>query len=66
MSDYGLLSKVRTSRSITLARAGSLQFLPGDVISTGMPEAVEIRDGDVVSCRIVGFEELSNPVARRS
>lgn len=43
-----------------------MTLLPGDVISTGTPGAVEIRDGDVVSCHIVGFEELSNPVVRRS
>ncbi len=42
-----------------------MTLLPGDVISTGTPGAVEIRDGDVVSCRIDGFEALSNPVVRR-
>jgi len=26
---------------------------------------MEIRDGDVLSCRIDGFEALSNPVVRR-
>ena len=31
----------------------------------GAPGAVEIKDGDVVSCRIDGFEPLSNPVVRR-
>ncbi len=41
-----------------------MTLLPGDVISTGTPGAVEIRDGDVVSCRIDGFEPLSNPVRR--
>jgi 2-keto-4-pentenoate hydratase/2-oxohepta-3-ene-1,7-dioic acid hydratase in catechol pathway len=35
---------------------------PGDVISTGTPGAVPIADGDEVSCRIDGFELLSNPV----
>ncbi len=39
-----------------------MTLLPGDVISTGTPGAVRIRDGDVVSCRINGFEPLSNPV----
>ena len=43
-----------------------MTLLPGDVISTGTPGAVEIRDGDVVSCRIDGFEPLSNPVVRRA
>ena len=35
---------------------------PGDVISTGTPGAVPIADGDEVTCRIDGFELLSNPV----
>ncbi len=38
---------------------------PGDVIFTRTPGAMEIRDGDVISCRIDGFETLSNPVVRR-
>ena len=36
---------------------------PGDILSTGTPGAVAIRDGDVVECRIDGFPTLSNPVA---
>ena len=36
---------------------------PGDLDRA--PGAVEIKDGDVVSCRIEGFEPLSNPVVRR-
>lgn len=39
-----------------------MQLLPGDIISTGTPGAVVIRDGDIVSCRIDGFETLTNPV----
>jgi 2-keto-4-pentenoate hydratase/2-oxohepta-3-ene-1,7-dioic acid hydratase in catechol pathway len=42
-----------------------MTLLPGDVISTGTPGAVEIRDGDVLSCHIDGFEPLLNPVVRR-
>jgi 2-keto-4-pentenoate hydratase/2-oxohepta-3-ene-1,7-dioic acid hydratase in catechol pathway len=42
-----------------------MTLLPGDIISTGTPGAVEIRDGDVLECRITGFELLSNPVVRR-
>jgi 2-keto-4-pentenoate hydratase/2-oxohepta-3-ene-1,7-dioic acid hydratase in catechol pathway len=42
-----------------------MTLLPGDIISTGTPGAVQIRDGDVVSCHIEGFEPLSNPVVRR-
>src|SRR5215213_3971677 len=41
-----------------------MTLLPGDVISTGTPGAVEIRDGDVVECRITGLEPLANPVVR--
>jgi 2-keto-4-pentenoate hydratase/2-oxohepta-3-ene-1,7-dioic acid hydratase in catechol pathway len=37
-------------------------MLPGDVILTGTPRAVRIKDGDVVECRIDGFETLVNPV----
>ncbi|MCM3609928.1 fumarylacetoacetate hydrolase family protein [Planococcus sp. MERTA32b] len=39
-----------------------MTLLPGDIISTGTPGAVVIRDGDVVECRIDGFETLTNPV----
>ena len=38
--------------------------LPGDVISTGTPGTVVIREGDVAECRITGFEPLSNAVIR--
>jgi 2-keto-4-pentenoate hydratase/2-oxohepta-3-ene-1,7-dioic acid hydratase in catechol pathway len=41
-----------------------MTFLPGDVICTGTPGAVEIRSGDVAGCRISSFEPLSNPVRR--
>jgi 2-keto-4-pentenoate hydratase/2-oxohepta-3-ene-1,7-dioic acid hydratase in catechol pathway len=41
-----------------------MTLLPGDVISTGTPGAVVLRDGDTVECRIGGFEPLSNPVRR--
>ncbi len=41
-----------------------MTLLPGDIISTGTPGAVEVRDGDVVECRITGLEPLSNPVVR--
>ncbi|GGK17481.1 hypothetical protein GCM10010965_08180 [Caldalkalibacillus thermarum] len=39
-----------------------MSLLPGDIISTGTPGAVPIRDGDVVECHIDGFEKLVNPV----
>jgi 2-keto-4-pentenoate hydratase/2-oxohepta-3-ene-1,7-dioic acid hydratase in catechol pathway len=41
-----------------------MTLLPGDVISTGTPGAVVIREGDVAECRISGFESLTNPVVR--
>jgi 2-keto-4-pentenoate hydratase/2-oxohepta-3-ene-1,7-dioic acid hydratase in catechol pathway len=41
-----------------------MTLLPGDVISTGTPGAAVIHDGDVVECRITGFEPLSNPIVR--
>src|SRR5215213_307989 len=43
-----------------------MTLLPGDIISTGTPGAVVIDDGDVVECRIIGFEPLSNPVRREA
>lgn len=39
-----------------------MKLLPGDIISTGTPGAIVIRDGDIVECHIDGFEHLSNPV----
>jgi 2-keto-4-pentenoate hydratase/2-oxohepta-3-ene-1,7-dioic acid hydratase in catechol pathway len=39
-----------------------MTLLPGDIISTGTPGAVVIRDGDIVACHINGFAPLSNPV----
>lgn len=41
-----------------------MTLLPGDVISTGTPGAVEVRSGDVAECRIGGFGPLVNPVGR--
>ena len=38
---------------------------PGDIISTGTPGAVVIRDGDVAECRIEGLGSLSNPVRQQ-
>lgn len=37
-------------------------WLPGDILSTGTPQAVHIRHGDTLECRIDGFEPLKNPV----
>ncbi|MEJ7841395.1 MAG: fumarylacetoacetate hydrolase family protein [Rubrobacter sp.] len=41
-----------------------MTLLPGDIISTGTPGAVEINSGDVAECGISGFESLVNPVGR--
>jgi 2-keto-4-pentenoate hydratase/2-oxohepta-3-ene-1,7-dioic acid hydratase in catechol pathway len=41
-----------------------MRLLPGDVISTGTPGAVVIKEGDVAECRISGFKPLANPVVR--
>jgi 2-keto-4-pentenoate hydratase/2-oxohepta-3-ene-1,7-dioic acid hydratase in catechol pathway len=43
-----------------------MTFEPGDIISTGTPGAVVIKNGDVVECRIDGFSVLSNHVVERS
>lgn len=39
-----------------------MTLLPGDIMMTGTPGAVVIRNGDIVECRIDGFEPLLNPV----
>jgi len=39
-----------------------MPLYPGDIISTGTPGAVVIRNGDVAGCVIPGVGELSNPV----
>ncbi|MCU6792520.1 fumarylacetoacetate hydrolase family protein [Paenibacillus sp. WQ 127069] len=39
-----------------------MKLLPGDIISTGTPGAVVIRDGDIVACHIDGFDKLVNTV----
>src|SRR5699024_6509067 len=39
-----------------------MTLLPGDIICTGTPGAVVIRDGDIVECHIDGFEPLINNV----
>ncbi|MDM5340450.1 fumarylacetoacetate hydrolase family protein [Fictibacillus enclensis] len=39
-----------------------MTLLPGDILSTGTPGAVVIRDGDIVECQIDGFAPLINKV----
>jgi 2-keto-4-pentenoate hydratase/2-oxohepta-3-ene-1,7-dioic acid hydratase in catechol pathway len=39
-----------------------MPWLPGDILSTGTPQAVPLKEGDVLECRIDGFEPLRNPV----
>jgi 2-keto-4-pentenoate hydratase/2-oxohepta-3-ene-1,7-dioic acid hydratase in catechol pathway len=39
-----------------------MPWLPGDILSTGTPQAVPLKHGDTLECRIDGFEPLRNPV----
>ncbi len=39
-----------------------MTLCPGDIIITGTPGGVNIRNGDIVECRISGFEPLVNHV----
>jgi 2-keto-4-pentenoate hydratase/2-oxohepta-3-ene-1,7-dioic acid hydratase in catechol pathway len=39
-----------------------MTLLPGDIISTGTPGAVPLSHGDVIECRISGFQPLRNHV----
>jgi 2-keto-4-pentenoate hydratase/2-oxohepta-3-ene-1,7-dioic acid hydratase in catechol pathway len=39
-----------------------MPWLPGDILSTGTPQAAPLSQGDVLECRIDGFEPLRNPV----
>jgi 2-keto-4-pentenoate hydratase/2-oxohepta-3-ene-1,7-dioic acid hydratase in catechol pathway len=39
-----------------------MPWLPGDILSTGTPQAVPLKDGDALECRIEGFAPLRNPV----
>ena len=42
--------------------SGVMTLLPGDIISTGTPRAVQLKDGDVIECQIDGFTPLKNQV----
>ena len=39
-----------------------MTMLPGDIISTGTPGAVQLNHGDIIECNIVGFQPLVNNV----
>ena len=39
-----------------------MTMLPGDIISTGTPGAVTLKNGDIIECRISGFQPLMNHV----
>lgn len=39
-----------------------MTLLPGDIIATGTPRAVQLNDGDIIECRIDGFSSLRNSV----
>lgn len=41
-----------------------MTFEPGDIICSGSPSGVVLKDGDVVECRLDGFPPLANPVRR--
>ncbi|MGV9172225.1 MAG: fumarylacetoacetate hydrolase family protein, partial [Promethearchaeia archaeon] len=40
----------------------AMTLLPGDIISTGTPRAVQIQHGDIIECQIDGFIPLRNHV----
>ena len=40
----------------------AFKWKAGDILSTGTPRAAHIQNGDVIECRISGFEDLKNPV----
>lgn len=39
-----------------------MTMLPGDIISTGTPGAVPLKNGDIIECHISGFQPLINHV----
>jgi len=39
-----------------------MTMLPGDIISTGTPGAATLKNGDIIECRISGFQPLKNHV----
>lgn len=39
-----------------------MTMLPGDIISTGTPGAVQLKNGDIIECRIGDFQPLINHV----
>ena len=39
-----------------------MTMLPGDIISTGTPGAVPLKNGDIIECCISGFQPLINHV----
>jgi 2-keto-4-pentenoate hydratase/2-oxohepta-3-ene-1,7-dioic acid hydratase in catechol pathway len=39
-----------------------MTMLPGDIISTGTPGAAPLKHGDIIECRISGFQPLMNHV----
>ncbi|WP_082235711.1 fumarylacetoacetate hydrolase family protein [Halobacillus massiliensis] len=47
---------------LTAFHSQVMTLKPGDIISTGTPGAIVIRDGDVIECEIDGFPLLTNHV----
>lgn len=41
-----------------------MTLLPGDMIMTGTPGSAVVAAGDTIACRVTGFSQLANPVAR--
>jgi 2-keto-4-pentenoate hydratase/2-oxohepta-3-ene-1,7-dioic acid hydratase in catechol pathway len=39
-----------------------MPWLPGDILSTGTPQAVPLANGDTLECQIDGFRPLTNPI----
>ena len=65
----GVVERTNSVSQMTFGPAALVSFhsqvmplFPGDIISTGTPGAVQIRDGDVVECRITGLDALRNTV----
>ena len=51
-----------TPDKLVAFHSGVMTLNPGDIISTGTPGAVVLKDGDHIACRISGFKTLENPV----
>ena len=58
-----LVGNMRFSPSFLVSfHSQVMRLLPGDIISTGTPRAVELNHGDLIECAITGFKPLLNHV----